>query len=130
MISPPNNPNSDEPQPQLDPLAFLSMVINREDGREFLNKSVEFLARISYIQQDQAEALRQKKAEAEAHQKIEAEAKACKILMAITIKHAKSQGLDPYKDLDKLQSKSYSQLCAYVKQRFPELSNRIPLFLA
>ncbi|MEH1834292.1 MAG: hypothetical protein V7L29_20005 [Nostoc sp.] len=97
MISPPNNPNSDEPQPQLDPLAFLSMVINREDGYEFLNKSVEFLARISYIQQDQAESLRQKKAEA--HQKIETEAKACKILMAITIEHAKSQGLDPYKKI-------------------------------
>ncbi|MHC5822586.1 MAG: hypothetical protein ACYT04_43805 [Nostoc sp.] len=123
MISPPNNPNSDDSQS--DPLTFLSMVINREDGREILNKSVEFLARISYIQQDQAEAVRQKRAEAQ--QKIETEAKACKILMAITIEHAKSQGLDPYKDLDKLQSKSYNQLCAYVKRRFPELSNRIPL---
>ncbi|MBN3941128.1 MAG: hypothetical protein V7L21_11185 [Nostoc sp.] len=128
MIFPPNNPNSDQPQP--DPLAFLSMVINREDGPEILNKSVEFLARISYIQQEQAEALRQRKAEAEAYQKIETEAKTCKILMAITIEHAKSQGLDPYKDLDKLQNKSYSQLCAYVKQRFPELSNRIPLYPA
>ncbi|MFN6485677.1 MULTISPECIES: hypothetical protein [unclassified Nostoc] len=126
MISPPNNPNSDDSQS--DPLTFLSMVINREDGREILNKSVEFLARISYIQQDRAEAVRQKRAEAEAQQKIETEAKACKILMAITIEHAKAQGLDPYKDLDKLQSKSYNQLCAYVKQRFPELSNRIPLY--
>lgn len=130
MISPPNNPNSDQPQPQLDPLAFLSMVINREDAPQILNKSVEFVAWISYIQQDQAEAVRQKKAEAEAHQKIETEAKACKILMAITIEHAKSQGLDPYKDLDNLQSKSYNQLCAYVKRRFPELSNRIPLYPA
>lgn len=126
MISPPNNPNSDEPQPQLDPLAFLSMVINREDAPQILNKSVEFVAWISYIQQDQAEALRQKKAEAEAHQKIETEAKICKIIMAIIIEHAKSKGLDPYKDLDNLQSKSYEQLCTYVKRRFPELSNRIP----
>lgn len=130
MIFPPNNPNSDEPQPQLDPLAFLSMVINREDGTEILKNSVKVLQFSRYIQQDQAEALRQKKAEAEAHQKIETEAKACKILMAITIEHAKSQGLDPYKDLDRLQSKSYNQLCAYVKRRFPELSNRIPLYPA
>jgi hypothetical protein len=128
MISPLNNPNSDEPQPQPDPLAFLSMVINREDGREILNKSVEFLQFSRYIQQDRAEAVRQKKAEAD--QKIETEAKACKILMAITIEHAKSKGLDPYKDLDNLQSKSYKQLCTYVKQRFPELSNRIPPYPA
>ncbi|BDI15198.1 hypothetical protein ANSO36C_10000 [Nostoc cf. commune SO-36] len=126
MISPPNNPNSDDSQ--LDPLTFLSMVINREDAPQILNKSVEFVAWISYIQQDQAEAVRRKKAEAEAQQKIESEAKARKILMAIIIEHAKSQGLDPYKDLDNLQCKSYKQLCTYVKWRFPELSNRIPLY--
>ncbi|MEH1937062.1 MAG: hypothetical protein V7L14_25840 [Nostoc sp.] len=50
--------------------------------------------------------------------------------MAITLEHAKSQGLDPYKDLNKLQNKSYSQLCDYVKRRFPELSNRIQLYPA
>lgn len=111
--------SSNQEQPQPDPLPFLSNLLSLQDPTAFITKYVEAL---QFGQQ-----IWKEKAEADAHRiaMVQKDNKARNRLIAIIIEHAKSLGMNPYKDLPPLKAKSYDQLCEYIKDYWPELISKI-----
>lgn len=66
----------------------------------------------------------QKQAETEKLSQPELEAKNCNRLIAIILKHTERKGISS-SELPYLKPKSYNELCAYINEYWPELSNRI-----
>lgn len=100
-----NNKGSDERYLQPDILAVVASILPKvDDPTEFLKEFNKLLGLNREVQQFKAET----------------EAEACKRLIAITLEHAKKQGLSP-NDLPNLKRKSYDQLCAYIKEYWPQL---------
>ncbi len=100
-----NDNGSDERNGQPDLFAVVvSILPKQQDPTEFLKELNKFLGLNREVQQFKAET----------------EAEACKRLIAITLEHAKKQGLSP-NDLPNLKRMSYDQLCAYIKEYWSEL---------
>jgi hypothetical protein len=122
MILPSDDHSSNQQQSQADPLSLLPSLLILEDPTAFLTKYVEALQLMREIQKEQAKALRE--AEAEKLDQAEIEAKECNRLIAIILNHAKSKSISS-RDLPNLKRKSYNELCAYIKECWLELSDRI-----
>jgi hypothetical protein len=142
-----NYSSSNQQQSQADPLSLLPSLLILEDPTAFLTKyvgelqlmreiqkeqvkalqlmceiqkeQVEALQLMREIQKEQAEARREVEAEKLSQAKIETDK--CNRLIAIVLKHAKSKGINvPY-----LKGESYNDLCDYINNHLPELSDLI-----
>lgn len=122
MVFPRDHSSSNQQQSQPNPLSLLPSLLILQDPTAFLARYVKALQLIREIQQEQAEARRE--AEAEKLGQAEIETKKCNRLIVIILKHAKSKGISP-SDLPNLKRKSYNELCAYIKEYWLELTDRI-----
>ena len=93
--------SSNERYPQPDLQAVVASILPKlHDPTEFLKELNKFLGFNREVQQTKTET--------------------CKRLIAITLEYAKTQGFSP-NQLPNLKSKTYDQLCDYIKESWPAL---------
>ncbi|GJD22902.1 hypothetical protein RIVM261_078580 [Rivularia sp. IAM M-261] len=105
-------------QDNTDPFVWLSILPEQPDKMAFLKELKETLQISHIVKQQHIESLQLQQAEAQ--EKEQLEANKCRRLTAIIINHAKNQRVNT-NTLPHLLSKSYDQLCQYIKDHWPEL---------